>query len=520
MQLQHHFVDSLPGDPELEVFPRPVHGAAYSLAHPTPVSEPRMLAWSDDVAQRLGLAGPEPYVALLAGNEVPPDARPYAACYGGHPFGVWAGQLGDGRAITLGEVDGPDGRFEIQLKGSGPTPYSRTADGRAVLRSSIREFLCSEAMHHLGIPTTRALSLVTTGDEVLRDMFYNGRTRMEPGAIVTRVAKSFLRFGSFEIHGARRDEAMLRRLVHYTLTHHFPTLACPNTPEDLGPNHVLPWLQEVTRSSAELVASWQAVGFTHGVLNTDNLSILGLTIDYGPYGWLEGYDPAYTPNTSDLPGRRYAYGQQPHVVGWNLARLLDACFPLVGEVPPLQAVLDSYGTTLHDRLRDSVRQKLGLASDRDGDDPLVDALPGLMAQPVTDWTRFHRGLARVRAPAHDSDAAWVAMVSDAFYGEPSPQDLGAWAAWIRRWHTRTLPDHHDANARQAAMDAVNPRIVLRNWVVQQAIEAAESGDPMPVQDLLQAIQTPFADVDDDPYDALEPEWARNRAGCSLLSCSS
>ncbi len=521
MQLQHRFVDALPGDPDRSNVSRQVHHAAYTEVAPTPVADPQLLAWSDDVAELLGIPDADAEVPLLAGNHLPEGARPYAACYGGHQFGRWAGQLGDGRAIVLGEVEGPAGRYEVQLKGAGPTPYSRTADGRAVLRSSVREFLCSEAMHHLGIPTTRALSLVTTGEGVVRDMFYDGRPRTEPGAIVARVAESFLRFGSFEIHATRRDEGLLRQLVHHTIATHYRDIPVAASADDLGSDSILAWLHALGRRSAELVARWQGVGFTHGVLNTDNLSAVGLTIDYGPYGWLEGYDPRYTPNTSDLPGRRYAYGQQPHVVGWNLARLCDAMYVLVGEVEPLQEALDAYGEGLQGVLRAEVRRKLGLSSEQPGDDALLDEVPRLLARPVTDWTRFHRLLARVDAPVVDADAAWVAPLLPAFYGEPSSLDLAAWASWLRRWHRRSLADHGSAAARQQAMDAVNPRVVLRNWLVQQAIEAAEAGDAQPVRDLLAAVRTPFANVEgDDPYDRLEPAWARGRAGCSLLSCSS
>jgi uncharacterized protein YdiU (UPF0061 family) len=254
--------------------------------------------------------------------------RPYAARYGGHQFGVWAGQLGDGRAITLGELmPRPGERWELQLKGAGRTPYSRTADGRAVLRSSVREFLCSEAMHFLGVPTTRALSLVATGDIVVRDMFYDGNPMPEPGAVVCRVAPSFVRFGNFEIHASRGENELLQRLADYIITEHFKELG-PPTPEVYKL-----WFEEVCRRTGVMIAHWMRVGFVHGVMNTDNMSILGLTIDYGPYGWLEGYDPAWTPNTTDLPGRRYAYGRQPDVAAWNLARLANALGPLIEDVP-------------------------------------------------------------------------------------------------------------------------------------------------------------------------------------------
>src|SRR4051794_25208103 len=292
------FVRHLPADPVADNVPRQVHGASYTPVAPTPVAAPRLLAWSDDLAERLGLGRPDAaMVEVLAGNRVLPGMQPYAARYGGHQFGHWAGQPGDGRAIPLGELLARDGtRHELQLKGAGPTPYSRTADGRAVLRSSLREFACSEAMHWLGVPTTRALSLVATGENVIRDMFYDGNPEPEPGAVVCRVAPSFVRFGNFQIHAAHQELDALRRLADYVIREHYPG----STYHD--------FFHELCRRTALLMVDWMRLGFVHGVMNTDNMSILGLTIDYGPYGWLEGYDPLWTPNTTDAQGRRYAYG--------------------------------------------------------------------------------------------------------------------------------------------------------------------------------------------------------------------
>src|ERR1700736_1054208 len=353
------FTRTLSADPEARNFVRQVSVANYSHVAPTPVSAPRLLAWSDDCAALLGMSRPMTdtgaTVEILAGNRLAPTMRPYAARYGGHQFGVWAGQLGDGRAITLGELTPRAGeRWELQLKGAGPTPYSRTADGRAVLRSSVREFLCSEAMHFLGVPTTRALSLVATGDIVIRDMFYSGDPQPEQGAVVCRVAPSFVRFGNFEIHASRPEIDSLQRLADYIITQHFPGLGAPS-PEVYGR-----WFQEICRRTGVMIAHWMRVGFVHGVMNTDNMSILGLTIDYGPYGWLEGYDPNWTPNTTDLPGRRYFYGQQPQIAAWNLARLPQALSPLIDAAPVLERGLQGYADAFTSTWRGMLAGKLGL----------------------------------------------------------------------------------------------------------------------------------------------------------------
>src|SRR4051794_12474969 len=337
------FADELRGDPSIDNRPRQVPGYCYSAAAPTAVRDPQLLAWSDDLAAFLGLARPSrrgPAVDLRAGNLVTPTMRPFAARYGGHQFGSWAGQLGDGRAISLGELTARDGSsWELQLKGSGRTPYSRQGDGRAVLRSSLREFLCSESMHHLGVPTTRALSLVATGDTVIRDMFYSGDPRPEPGAIVARVAPTFIRFGNFELMTDRREPDNLRALADYVLRHHYPELGPPSE------GVYIRWFEEICRRTAVMIAHWMAVGFVHGVMNTDNMSILGVTIDYGPYGWLEPYEPEWTPNTTDFGSRRYAYGQQPAVAMWNLSMLARSLYPLVSDEEGLLRGLEEYRST-------------------------------------------------------------------------------------------------------------------------------------------------------------------------------
>lgn len=527
------FVRALPADPSEVNRTREVLDACYSFVTPTPVRAPRLLAWADEVGELLGLARPaDPegdVVAVLAGNRPWPGARPFAVRYGGHQFGHWAGQLGDGRAITVAEVLGARGqRFEVQLKGAGPTPYSRRADGRAVLRSSIREFLCSEAMHHLGVPTTRALSLVATGDAVVRDMFYDGRARPEPGAIVARVAPTFVRFGNFEILAAHGEHALLERLADYVVDHHYPELT--------GPQRHARLFDEVCRRTAVMVAHWMRVGFVHGVMNTDNMSILGLTIDYGPYGWLDPYDPDWTPNTTDAQTRRYRFGNQPRVAWWNLAQLGGALSSLIGGEPAVEAGLALYRATLDATWRDLVAAKLGLEALRPGsaedpasDDALVDHLFGLLAREETDHTLFFLALAAlpvadvVARGADVADAELLAPFAEAFYRAdgPTPPHAARLAAWLRRYAARAVADPLGPDARLARMGAANPRVIPRNYLVQQAIDAAEAGDPSRVEGLLEALRRPY---EDRPEHAdlmgRRPEWARHRAGCSALSCSS
>jgi uncharacterized protein YdiU (UPF0061 family) len=444
--------------------------------------------------------------------------QPYAARYGGHQFGHWAGQLGDGRAVTLAEVVIQDGmRHDLQLKGAGLTPYSRTADGRAVLRSSVREFMCSEAMHHLGVPTTRALSLVSTGESVVRDMFYDGHPQAEPGAVVCRVAPSFVRFGNFEIHAAHQELDALKRLADYVIAMHFPELGAPS------PETYALWYEEICRRSAILMAEWMRVGFVHGVMNTDNMSILGLTIDYGPYGWLEGFDPNWTPNTTDAEGRRYRYGNQPQIAQWNLVRLANALYPLINDKIALERGLATYGETYRRESRRMLAGKLGLVSlDGEGDDKLVGDLFELLQQVETDMTLFFRNLADVPASEADDDAL-VEPLRRAFYEEEAL--ASAWrralAAWLRRYIDRAQRDEVSASDRRERMNRVNPKYVLRNYLAQQSIDALERGDASVMERLMTVLQRPY---DEQPgQDELanrRPEWARHKAGCSALSCSS
>jgi uncharacterized protein YdiU (UPF0061 family) len=505
------FLELLPGDPEVRSTSRTVHGAAWSRVAPTPVSSPRVLAVAREVAELLDIDPSVPdFASVFGGNSLWPGMDPYAACYGGHQFGRWAGQLGDGRAIVLGECVGRYGvRYEVQLKGAGPTPYSRHADGRAVLRSSVREFLCSEAMFHLGVPTTRALCLVGTGDDVLRDMFYDGRAAFEPGAIVTRVAPSFLRFGSYELPAIRGDVELLRRLVEHTLTHHYPHLGA------LRPEAVVAMFAEVADRTLDLVLDWMRVGFVHGVMNTDNLSILGLTVDYGPYGWLEPYDPDWTPNTTDASGRRYAFGAQPTIALWNLARLAEALAPLVGETSPFEAELQRLNQELPRRFLGMMCRKLGWMESEPEDAERVRGLFRVLEAAEVDWTLFFRALAKLRDPA-DLEPLWVA-----WYSPASASHTEQVREWTANYLDRCRREPRDAEARSEAMNRVNPLFVCRNYLAQQVIDRAAGGDASGIAEFLEVLRRPYDEQPDRAaYAQRRPEWARTRAGCSMLSCSS
>jgi uncharacterized protein YdiU (UPF0061 family) len=531
LRFDNTFANELPADPDATNRRRQVQGACYSRVQPTKVTAPHLIAHSREVLELLGLTEADvrsqSFVDVFSGNHLLDEMAPLAACYGGHQFGNWAGQLGDGRAISLGEViDRHGGRQELQLKGAGPTPYSRMGDGRAVLRSSLREFLCSEAMFHLGIATTRALCLVGTGDLIERDLLYDGHPRLEPGAIVCRVAPSFLRFGNFQLFASRDDHATLRTLAKYTLKHHFPEFF-PKTGEPSKENYAA-WFHEVCRRTAIMVAHWMRVGFVHGVLNTDNMSVLGLTIDYGPYGWLDDFDPNWTPNTTDRGGKRYRFGHQPRVAGWNLARFAESLLPLVNEVEPLEQGLEIYQSQFERSFRQMQCQKLGFRLDADvglvADSPfeLAEDLERLLSAAETDMTLFYRALATLDLEGNaifTESAAIPESLLSAYYSPPEDAVRASLLAWLRRYAHRVASESWPE--RRVVMDGANPKFVLRNYMAQVAIDAAESGDYSPISELLDVLRRPY---DEQPtreqWATKRPDWARSRPGCSMLSCSS
>ena len=519
----NRFVETLPGDPETDNYRRQVTAACYSRVMPTKVARPELVAHAREVAELLDLTSSDcasdDFASIFAGNRVVDGMDPYATCYGGHQFGNWAGQLGDGRAINLGEIVNRAGqRWALQLKGAGPTPYSRSADGLAVLRSSLREFLCSEAMFHLGVPTTRALSLVRTGEEVVRDMFYDGRPKAEPGAVVCRVAPSFTRFGNFQLFASRGEIDVLRQLVDYTIETDFPELGPPSK------TIYVEWMAEICRRTAVMIVNWMRVGFVHGVMNTDNMSILGLTIDYGPYGWLENYDPHWTPNTTDAQGKRYRFGHQPQIAMWNLVQLANAIYPLIEEAEPLEQALRAYARTYEQGWQTMMGQKLGFESlTSESELALAGELMELLPLVETDMTIFYRRLATIETDHDLDETQCMRALADTYY-VPS-QLTPDYTARVHRWVQSYIGALREAaitdDSRMQRMNAVNPKYVLRNYLAQLAIDEAENNDYSMVNDLLAVLRTPYDEQPDkEQYAAKRPDWARERAGCSMLSCSS
>ena len=529
LEFDNRFTSELTADPVEANVPHQAPGASFSRVEPTPTAAPKLIAVALEVAEMLGLSAEqiasEEFRDVMTGNQVLDGMDPFAMRYGGHQFGNWAGQLVDGRAINLGELVTPGGnRQTLQLKGAGRTPYSRSADGLAVLRSSVREFLCSEAMFHLGVPTTRALSLGLTGDQVMRDMLYDGHPAYEPGAVVCRVAPSFVRFGSFELPASTGEIDELRALANFTIREHYPELWPANG--NPTPQTYVDFYAEIVRRTAEMIVHWQRVGFVHGVMNTDNLSILGLTIDYGPYGWLEDYDPDWTPNTTDGQGKRYRFGNQPGIGQWNLAQLGNALYPLIEDSDPLQEAIDQYVTHFRDEHQRMFASKLGLREwDTDRDESLMVDLTDLLQDAETDMTLFYRGLADVAVmnPAPNADARF-APLRNAFYrpdDQLTAELRSKWDGWLDRYAERVRSEGTSDDDRRTAMNAVNPLYVMRNYLAQLAIDKAAEGDFKGVAELLDVMANPYTEQRGrEAYAEKRPDWARTRIGCSMLSCSS
>lgn len=519
--LDNQFTRTFAADEVVSNYPRQVQ-SAYSFVEPKNTKNPQLVAISKHVVKQIGLTEQQvnsaEFLQLFSGNGLLPDMKPFAMCYGGHQFGHWAGQLGDGRAINLAEVMTENyGHKTLQLKGAGPTPYSRTADGLAVLRSSIREFLCSEAMYHLGVETTRALSLSLTGDSVVRDMFYDGHAKAEPGAVVCRVSSSFIRFGSFQLPASRQNISLLTQLVDYVITRDFPHLGAPS------PAVYLAWFNEVCDRTCSLVVDWMRVGFVHGVMNTDNMSIIGETIDYGPYGWIDNFDLNWTPNTTDAQGKRYRFGAQGEMAQWNLFQLANAIFPLINDAEPLQKALNNFAKNYQQQWQFMMAAKLGLelSSEQTNEDELklFIALEDVLMAVETDMTIFYRRLADLP----NDRSLWLNHLSACFYNqdEISSAYQASLFSWLERYIALRDLSNKSRQAISQKMNATNPKYVLRNYLAQQAIELAEQQDYALLHQLQQVLSKPYDEQPEfEHFAGKRPIWAKDKAGCSMLSCSS
>ncbi|WP_082832454.1 protein adenylyltransferase SelO [Aquimarina aggregata] len=517
LNINNRFTKELPADPVLTNTRRQVREACFSYVTPRTPSQPSLVHTSPEMLEAIGLKGNEQsdyFLEVFSGAKILPNTKPYSMCYAGHQFGNWAGQLGDGRAINLTEIAHNNKYWTLQLKGAGETPYSRTADGLAVLRSSIREYLCSEAMYHLGVPTTRALSLVLTGDMVLRDVLYDGNPEYEKGAIVCRLAASFLRFGNYEMFAAHQDIPTLKTLVDYTITHHYSYLGSPSR------DVYIAFFKEVVAKSMDMVIHWQRVGFVHGVMNTDNMSILGLTIDYGPYGWLEGYDHNWTPNTTDNAHKRYRYGTQPQVVLWNLIKLANAIYPLIESVEILETILNAYQNDVEIAYFEMMKSKLGLIENDENDKLLIEALENVLQLSETDMTIFFRLLSQFKS---NQSLEGIDCIKEAFYNPDEIKESikKEWTEWFLKYQTRLKKENLNDKERANQMNTVNPKYVLRNYMSQLAIDAAEKGDYTVINELFDLLKKPYDEqISHQKWFAKRPEWARHKVGCSMLSCSS
>ena len=502
------FTQIFPGDLSGNTMQRQTPDVLFSSVEPADFTKTELIDFNEDLSRAIGLGELENDKDFLVAKNLPDNLKTYATAYAGHQFGNWAGQLGDGRAIYAGEIQNGNHQTEIQWKGAGATPYSRNADGRAVLRSSIREYLMSEAMFHLGVPTTRALSLSKTGEDVIRDIQYSGNPQKEQGAVVVRTAESFLRFGHFELLSARNQTDFLKDLADYTIENFYPEINSEN-----NHNKYLDWFQAVCDRTLKMIIDWYRVGFVHGVMNTDNMSILGLTIDYGPYSMMDGYDLEFTPNTTDLPGRRYAFGKQGQISHWNLATLANAIFPLINDAEALEKILDNYGKrfwTEHDKM---LANKFGFDEVLQEDERFFTGWQQLMQDLNLDYTLFFQSLEKPASEIKTDD------FSNSFYRNLNENELKRLSNFIEKYQERKLKNKISEKESLALMSKTNPKFILRNYLLFEAIQDAENGDYKKFFKLKEALRNPYENRFPE-FNQKRPSKYDNQTGCSQLSCSS
>lgn len=504
------FTEIFPGDFSGNTIQRNTPKVLFSTVEPVGFENPELIIFNEKLSEEIGLGKfNEDDLNFLAAIHLPENIKTYATAYAGHQFGNWAGQLGDGRAILAGEITNEAGeKNEIQWKGAGATPYSRHADGRAVLRSSVREYLMSEAMHHLGIPTTRALSLCFTGEEVVRDMMYSGNPQKEKGAVVVRTAESFLRFGHFELISAQKEIKTLTELTDFTIKNYFKSITSQ------GEQKYKDFFSEVCTKTADLMVDWFRVGFVHGVMNTDNMSILGLTIDYGPYSMKDEYDLNFTPNTTDLPGRRYAFGKQGQVSQWNLWQLANALFPLIKDEKFLEEKLNSYGNYFWEAHDKMLCRKFGFDEFKKEDEEFFINWQGLMQELQLDYTLFFNLLEKL-----DNISDIKTDFQKISYGFLDDAKIKKLDDFLQNYSFRLKTNTISKEESLDLMKKANPKFLLRNYLLFECIEEINNGKTEILQKLTKALENPYEEIFPE-FSVKRPTGYDDISGCSMLSCSS
>lgn len=509
-KIKQPFIKSLPGDFSGNPMQRNTPKVLFSTITPAKFDHPKLIVFNETLSEEIGLGKfEEKDLDFLVGNNLPENIQPYATAYAGHQFGNWAGQLGDGRAILAGEIkNDSDKKTEIQWKGAGATPYSRHADGRAVLRSSVREYLMSEAMYHLGVPTTRALSLSLSGENIVRDIMYNGNPQEEKGAVVIRTAESFLRFGHFELISAQKEYKILQNLVDFTIENYFPEITSE------GIQRYKDFFENVSKRTADLMVEWFRVGFVHGVMNTDNMSILGLTIDYGPYSMMDEYDLNFTPNTTDLPGRRYAFGKQGQISQWNLWQLANALYPLIKDENFLEDILNNYGNYFWEEHDKMLCRKFGFDQLLESDESFFTNWQGLMQELQLDYTLFFNQLENL-----NSKSDLKSQFEENSYTFLDDNKLRKISDFIKTYNTRLEKNNISRDESISLMRKTNPKFILRNYLLFECIEEINVGKTELLNKLITALENPYKEIFPE-FSIKRPVKYDDIAGCSMLSCSS
>lgn len=510
-QIKQPFTEQFPGDFSGDTMQRQTPKMLFSTVEPSGFENPKLILFNQKLSDEIGLGqfNEKSDLNFLVGTDLPENVKTYATAYAGHQFGNWAGQLGDGRAIYAGEITNEVGKkSEIQWKGAGATPYSRHADGRAVLRSSVREYLMSEAMFHLKVPTTRALSLAMSGENVVRDIMYSGNPQYEKGAVVIRTAESFLRFGHFELLAAQKETDTLKKLLDFTVKNYFPEI------KSEGEQKYQEFFKTVCTKTADLMVEWYRVGFVHGVMNTDNMSVLGLSIDFGPYSMLDEYDLNFTPNTTDLPGRRYAFGKQGQIAQWNLWQLANSLFQVIEDEKFLEKTLNEFGTYFWKKHDEMLCRKFGFEKLISGDDDFFSQWQSLMQELSLDYTLFFNQL-----ESHLNQKTTSEQLQKISYKLIDDENLGKFNSFLSEYEKRLSQNSISSVESKKLMQDNNPKFTLRNYLLYQCIEELEQGKGDLLEKLITALQNPYEEKFPE-FSVKRPDGFEGVAGCSMLSCSS